>query len=186
MAKDILDEFVVNGKKITLRHINNTDLIRIWKYFNEAVSENVKAGGRLGINKKVSLDSQKKWLSVLLKAMKSKNAIHIVAEHKNEIIGNAEVMIKERDADRHVGDFGIIILEKFTGFGLGTKLSNIVIDLAQKKLKIEIVKLNVYSTNKRAQGLYRKLGFKKIGVIKNGIKIKNRYLDNILMVKYLE
>ena len=48
---------------------------------------------------------------------------------------------------------------------------------------IKIVKLFVFANNKRAIHLYQKLGFKKVGLLKDALKDKGRYFDEIIMAK---
>ncbi|MCK4429215.1 MAG: GNAT family N-acetyltransferase, partial [Candidatus Aenigmarchaeota archaeon] len=56
---------------------------------------------------------------------------------------------------------------------------------AKKNLKIEIIELEVFAENKVALTLYKKVGFKKIGIVRKGYKKKRKYFDRVLMVKYL-
>lgn len=53
-------------------------------------------------------------------------------------------------------------------------------------MKIEMVRLNVFSRNKLAQKLYRKIGFKYAGKIPKGTKRKGKYQDDIIMYKVLK
>ncbi len=39
--------------------------------------------------------------------------------------------------------------------------------------------------NKIAQNLYRKMGFKKIGIVKKGIQYYGKYEDYIIMVRHI-
>ena len=71
------------------------------------------------------------------------------------------------------------------GQGIGEKLVAVLTTRAKKILKIKMIRLEVFSTNKRAIGFYKKMGFNKIGVIKNGLKHYGRYIDEIIMIKYL-
>ena len=108
-----------------------------------------------------------------------------MVESRNKIIASANIRRGSFDSDQHVGIFGIAILEEYTSKGLGTLLTKKIIDEAKKKLKIEIVTLCCDQYNKRAQGLYRKIGFKKTGTLKKGRKINGKYTDEIMMAKYL-
>ena len=56
---------------------------------------------------------------------------------------------------------------------------------AVKELKIKIVTLFVYSGNKVAINLYKKMGFKKLGVIKKGVSYYGELIDDYLMIKYI-
>jgi RimJ/RimL family protein N-acetyltransferase len=44
----------------------------------------------------------------------------------------------------------------------------------------------VHARNKIAQSLYRKMGFKKIGTIKEGIQDYGKYEDYIIMARHID
>ena len=178
-----LNSFEIDGKKIIFRYPKLSDTKKIWKFYNRSIKESLQKGGLLSSVKSVTLKEERIWIKNQIKKIKKKDCVYILAEQQGKIIGTASVE-RVRNAQSHAGVFGIVILEKFTGKGLGTMLMNKIIQLAKKELKVEIIKLGVFGNNKRAQNLYTKLGFKETGRIKNGIKVKGRYQDEITMVKY--
>ena len=184
MVKTI-GNFQVDGKDIILRYPEKSDAKKLQKFINAAVKESLSQGGHLARTRPVSLSGEEIWVRDLIKKIENNKEVHVVAEYNKKIIGNADIRKESHDANAHIGVFGIVVLKEFTSKGLGTVLAEKIIKLAENKLKIEIVKLSVFENNKRAQGLYRKLGFEEIGRIKRGRKIKGKYADEILMVKYL-
>lgn len=80
--------------------------------------------------------------------------------------------------------FAIIVDEKFRGKGVGAKLLRDLMVLAKERFKLEFIHLEVYQGNP-AINLYRRVGFKEYGVQRRFMKDKGRYLDKILMQKYL-
>ncbi|MGC8573836.1 MAG: GNAT family N-acetyltransferase [Caldisphaera sp.] len=52
-----------------------------------------------------------------------------------------------------------------------------------RKEGIKSVKFSVFANNDRAIHLYKKLGFKKAGLLKGTLKDKGRYFDEITMLK---
>lgn len=185
MRSDIIDKFKIDGKEVVFRYPKKTDAKLMLAYINKAVDESIQAGGRIGRIKKFNLEDEERWLKDLLNRVKKKESVQLVAESGNKIIGSAGIGIESADVNRHVGVFGIVILEEFTGHGIGTKLSNYIINLAKINLKTELVKLSCFSSNKRAENFYKKLGFQSLGIIRNGLKFRNKYFNDILMVKYL-
>jgi ribosomal protein S18 acetylase RimI-like enzyme len=53
-------------------------------------------------------------------------------------------------------------------------------------MNIEMIIMEVYSKNKIAQNLYKKMGFLKVGTIPNAIKQRSGYMDDIIMYKVLK
>ena len=58
-------------------------------------------------------------------------------------------------------------------------------DEAKKILKIKIIRLNAFAANKRALAFYKKMGIKRLGRIRGGLKYYGRFMDEIILVKYL-
>ena len=56
---------------------------------------------------------------------------------------------------------------------------------ARKQKDIEKVVLGVFSSNKRAYGLYKKFGFKVEGVLKRQHILEGRYTDELRMAIFL-
>ncbi len=172
------------GKKFVFRYPKISDSENIWRFYNKAIKEALKKGGNISSIKQVSLADEKKWVRDSIKKDENRKSVHIFVEYDNRIIGNSSIE-KVGQAKNHVGNFGIVLLEKFTGKGIGARLMNKTIQLSKSKLRLEAIELRVFGNNKRAQNLYKKMGFKKVGRIKRGIKIKNSYQDDVIMVRYL-
>jgi len=85
----------------------------------------------------------------------------------------------------HRAYLGMSIRQKYTGIGLGSFMMEIALEQA-KKNGFEQVELGVFSDNERAQGLYRKYGFKEYGCTPRTFKLKDgSYRDEIIMVRFL-
>ncbi len=80
--------------------------------------------------------------------------------------------------------FAIIVDEQHRGKGIGAKLLRELMKLGKERFNLEFLHLEVYQGNPAIE-LYKRLGFKEYGVHKKFMKDKNRYIDKILMQKYL-
>lgn len=60
-----------------------------------------------------------------------------------------------------------ILIGNHAGKGFGTEASKLLINFAFEKLKLNEINLSVYQDNIPAIGLYKKLGFKTIGEIRD-------------------
>jgi len=98
--------------------------------------------------------------------------------------GIANLYLQPYKKFAHQSLLAIIIDEKLRGKGVGTKLMKELLSLAKERFKLEFVHLEVYEGN-RAINLYRRLGFEEYGVYRKFIKDQGRYLDKVLMQKYL-
>jgi ribosomal protein S18 acetylase RimI-like enzyme len=172
----------IQYKGITIREPKSTDAQKLMDYINPIVDEKVD----ILLDKPVTLKEEKKHLANNLKLIKEKKKVQLLAEINGRIIGNASIGLK-KNKQKHVGVFGISVAKDYRGIGLGKKLMELIIKLAEKRLKgMEIIELGVFKTNKIGIRLYKKMGFKKVARIPNAIKFEGKYIDEYLMQKYLK
>jgi L-amino acid N-acyltransferase YncA len=84
----------------------------------------------------------------------------------------------------HVAQIGTFIHLDFLGKGIGTRLSEYTFPLA-KQSGFEKIFTFVREDNHQSLRFHLKLGFEIIGVAKKHAKIKDRYIDEILIEKFL-
>ena len=78
---------------------------------------------------------------------------------------------------------GVALSKEMRGRGIGEELMRRSIALAHKRFKgLERVELTTFSYNKRAQALYKKLGFIKVGRMPRALKEGRRYFDEFFMI----
>ncbi|HRP58925.1 MAG: GNAT family N-acetyltransferase [Flavobacteriales bacterium] len=115
---------------------------------------------------------------------KAHNMILLVAISNNKIVGLLEFSAKKHIKQRHIGEFAINVHPDYQNKGIGRKLIIFLLNWVSQNQIVEIVFLNVFSSNQKAINLYKSLGFKEEGrqikVIKqyNGV-----YIDLIWMYK---
>jgi RimJ/RimL family protein N-acetyltransferase len=98
--------------------------------------------------------------------------------------GVANLYLQPYQKMAHQCLFAIIVDEKYRGKGIGAKLLRELMTLAKEKFHLEFLHLEVYQGNP-AINLYRRLGFKEYGIHRHFMKDQGRYLNKILMQKYL-
>ena len=171
---------VFNKKTITIRGIEKNDLKRA-KEFQNFINSLIKEDAQILLNKKLTIKQETEWLKEQLKQVKDKKKVFLIAECKNEIIGNSSIEL-QRGRQMHVGDFSISIKNGYRGIGLGKYLLNGIIKLAKKELKPKILKLAVFPNNKPAINLYKKFGFQKVAKIPKQLNYKGKLIDEIIMI----
>lgn len=182
----IIDKFIA-GKNIEviLRYPRMSDAKQLMKFYNKVIKET----DFLSRIKLVTISEETKWLKEMMEGMKNNNAILLIVVADGRIRGTTTIIRNREHAMHHVGLFGIAILQEFTGMGIGSKLTQKILNLAKTYMKLEIVKSNCFSENKASLKLHKKFGFKVIGKIPDGFKKKkenkNRYWDEILLYKKL-
>jgi len=164
-----------DGRSISIREANEEDGKQIESLVNSVASEKIYI---------VSDHSRKDW-DVAIKEIKSRKSLIIVAQIDGRIVGMAHLAKGRFKKNRHVGFLGISILKGYRRMGIGTAMMEYMIDWTKQQEGLEKISLTVFSTNKIAIDLYSKFGFKIEGVNKKQYRIEGKYIDDLLMAKFL-
>ncbi len=92
----------------------------------------------------------------------------LVAVDGEHVVGFAAAYRRGLPSLSHGGNVGIALLPAYREIGLGSKLMAGVLKLSRGKFAC--LYLEVFGKNKRAYHLYKKIGFKPCGRIKNYVK----------------
>ncbi|MGA8164709.1 MAG: GNAT family N-acetyltransferase, partial [Waddliaceae bacterium] len=117
----------------------------------------------------------------VIQTIQSLQSIYLVAECEGQIVGHAFLEPYTLQSLRHVADLNIAIHIGWQHKGIGRKLLEQIIDLAKRSSAIEKIQLNVRASNTPAISLYKKIGFQEEGRLKNRVKVKDRYIDDLIM-----
>ncbi|HEY2810975.1 MAG TPA: GNAT family N-acetyltransferase [Rhabdochlamydiaceae bacterium] len=107
--------------------------------------------------------------------------VYLVAEQEGQIVAHAFLEPYTLQSLRHIADLNIAVHLGWQGKGIGEKLLEQIIKLARSSSVIEKIQLNVRASNIAAISLYKKMGFQEEGRLKNRVKLKERYIDDIVM-----
>lgn len=102
---------------------------------------------------------------------------------EGQIIGTISLNVSTKPRTRHVGTIGIMVHRDYQGMGVGTRLMQAALDIADNWLMLVRVELNVFCDNAKAIALYEKASFvregtKRFAAIRNG-----RYCDEYIMAR---
>jgi len=87
---------------------------------------------------------------------------------------------------RHKGNiYGVYVTEAMRGRKLGRGILEALLERAARIEGIEQIGISVTTTQSRATGLYRSLGFETFGCEPRALKVGGRYLDEEHMMLYL-
>ena len=109
----------------------------------------------------------------------------LVAEVDGEIVGQIGIEVYTRPRRKHVANIGMGVSEAYQGKGVGSKLLQAVLDLADNWLAVTRIELEVYTDNENAIKLYKKHGFTTEGTAKNYPFRNGEYVDVFLMAKLI-
>ncbi len=115
------------------------------------------------------------WLSNL------QNLIAMVALYNDKIVGHTQIYKFPHSRRKGTSDLVIYLHQDFHNVGLGTAMLTKLIELAKKE-GLHRIGLHVTADNKPAIHLYKKLGFKIEGVMKDSYFGEDgRYHDEFVM-----
>ena len=79
---------------------------------------------------------------------------------------------------RHRATVAIALLKEYWNQGIGTRLFQELIRIAEENENILQMELEFVEGNTRARALYEKMGFRIVGIKPNAIRLKNGKLLN--------
>jgi len=119
--------------------------------------------------------------------LNNKGSLYIVAEVENEVVGFLEFQNGGLKRTAHSGMLSMFILKEWRECGIGAMLMKSMMHWAEQNPLIEKLTLAVFSTNERAQNLYKKFGFIEEGRCPRDMKLNDgTYIDSVLMYKFVK
>ncbi len=174
------------GRRVTLRAARWEDLDNLVEFANGLVAEHEENSDfGVTLSKPVTRDEQAGWLAKKLVRIEQGKEISVVAEVDGRVVGNSEVIRGEVDDISANGRLGIALAKGYRGIGMGTEMLRSLIELS-RDAGLKTLQLEVFSTNPRAQALYRKVGFKRAGLLKGKVRRGPKVIDAIVMTMDLE
>jgi len=103
------------------------------------------------------------------------------------VIGNCEIAFYRGMKTKHRATVAIALISEFWNQGIGTKMFETMIRLAEEREEVMQMELEFVEGNSRARHLYEKMGFRIAGVHPNAIRLKDgRLLNNYLMIREMK
>ncbi len=98
-------------------------------------------------------------------------------------VGFASISIKDSPQNRHEGVFGVMVRTEWQGMGIGRKLIDKVIDLADNHLNLKRVELVVFADNNDAIRLYESYGFEREALLRANMIRSGSFCDSLIMAR---
>lgn len=105
-----------------------------------------------------------------------------VAVLDGQVVGMAGLHVKSGKL-RHTGSLGIMVHDQFQGRGIGRKLMEALLDIADNHLGLARVELEVFPDNHRAIRLYESLGFEHEGRRRKAVWRHGELQDDLIMAR---
>ena len=116
----------------------------------------------------------------------NENGMMITCFVDGRIAGNCQISFRTGKKDRHRASVAIALLQEFWNLGIGTRMFEELFQIARERGDVRQIELDFIEGNKRARGLYEKMGFRITGVKPDAIRMKNgSFVNEYMMVKRL-
>ena len=97
---------------------------------------------------------------------------------EDKVAGNCQIMWTQGMKTRHRASVAIALLKEYWNQGIGTRLFQEMIRIAEEQEHILQMELDFVEGNTRARALYEKMGFRITGVRPNAIRLRDGTLLN--------
>ena len=109
----------------------------------------------------------------------SENEAMLVCLVDGKVAGNCHISWNNRLKTRHRASVAVALLRAFWNQGIGTRLTQELIRIAEENENILQIELEFVEGNSRARALYEKMGFRICGIKPNAIRLKDGTLLNM-------
>ncbi|MCY6369478.1 GNAT family N-acetyltransferase [Clostridium ganghwense] len=167
----------VNNERIIVRKAIKSDAEALIEYLNIIGGESdflTFTAGEFGR----TIEQEREFIK---NTLEKDNALFIIAEINGKIVGNLNFSGGPRPRNAHVGEFGVSVLKKYWGNGIGEELIKYLIEWSKKSGTIRKINLRVRTDNTRGINLYKKLGFLEEGTLKRDFFINGKFYDSVSM-----
>ncbi len=168
------------GHEIFLRYPKLSDVRIMHHYINKLSIERtyIRLQGE-----EITIEDEQNYLDKALGKIDEKLGVMLLAFHETELIGVAEISMKDR-IEEHVGVLGISVSKEYRDEGIGTRFLECTIEQAITNIpKLAIVVLEVYAANEKGIQVYKNAGFVEYGRLPKCVCFRSKFIDMIYMAK---
>jgi len=184
----VVEEFTVKGKgrgklNVVFRYPAVGDIREAMRLVNSVRDE----ADFLGQMHHETMKTEWIFIKSQLRNMRLRKGVFLFVEVNGALAGDAVISPLSLDTEAHVGHFGILLMERYTGLGIGTRLMRRMLLIAKGHTRFKIIESAYFSGNKRSARLHRKLGFRRYGLLPKGERLKSgEYGDRVFVCKKIK
>ena len=109
---------------------------------------------------------------------KADNEAMLVCLVDKKLVGNCQIAWSNGLKTKHRASVAIALLSKYWNQGIGTRLFQELIRIAEENKELIQIELEFIEGNSRARALYEKMGFRITGIKPNAVRLKDGTLLN--------
>jgi RimJ/RimL family protein N-acetyltransferase len=168
-----------DGTRVLFRPELSTDTEMLWEMFSTLSKESLRF-----LVLPFTRERVERW-TCNISYDRALPILAVVREgRKKRVVADASLSFFDAEAFKHKAEFGITVHDDFQNRGIGTLLTQQMLQIARNK-KLRKVFLKVLTENKRAIYMYQKCGFKIEAKLKKENFVYGRYYDDYIMSIFL-
>lgn len=180
MTKIVFEGNTGKGKNILIRYPTHKDAKAMCDYINDLSGEQTFISFQ---GEKITFEDEVKYLNEQLEKIEEHKAVQLLVFCDSQLVGITEINMQDR-ASKHVGVLGISIAKELRGEGVGKlAMENLLKEAKVNIPQLKIVSLGVFANNPIAIKMYKEFGFQEYGLLTEGFKYRDKYVDSIYMYK---
>ena len=109
---------------------------------------------------------------------KADNEAMLVCLVDEKLVGNCQIAWSNVLKTKHRASVAIALLSEYWNQGIGTRLFQELIRIAEENKELMQIELEFIEGNSRARALYEKMGFRITGIKPNAVRLKDGTLLN--------
>lgn len=162
--------------EVTIRHAGPKDAVAICRIYNQGIQDRI-----------ATLEAELRTPKERRQWLVSRGPRHpvIVAEAGGQVVGWGSLNVyNPRKAYDFVADFSIYVERAWRGKAVGSAVLSRLIELAKERGFHKLV-LSAFPHNAAGMALYRRFGFREVGIFKEQGQLDGKWVDTIVMEKLL-
>jgi phosphinothricin acetyltransferase len=167
----------MKAEKMVVRAATADDIPAITRIYNQGIVDRI-----------ATLETEERNEAERLAWLAGRGERHpvLVAERGGSVLGWASInSFNPREAYRHVADFSVYVDRDARGSGVGSALMEALIGVAARLGYHKLV-LAAFPHNEAGLRLYRRCGFREVGVYREQGLIDGRWVDIVIMERLLD
>lgn len=184
MAKLEPSSFLLkDGRKIIFRNITPEDAERFLKFREQVPHDSTHTYQYVGM----TFPSIEETATRLATQQDDKKVLNIGAFDGDQVIGylNFRLPMNDHPWVQHLGQFGMMVLKEYWGYGIGKRLLALQEEFA-RSIEVNRIEAMVRVKNDRGIKLYLHSGYKIEGTREKGAKINGELVDEYFIAKILD
>ncbi len=175
---------LANGKSMRIREAVPDDACMLLEMFKKATKE---TGFLMTTPEEADHISEMQERNFISRYQNDENSLFLIALTDGKIVGSLSLTQSSWQKQRHVGTFGVVVLEAYWNMGIARRLFNHLIKWVKNHQTIRYIQLCVMANNEKAIRLYQNFGFREEGRRPRAVYLHRQlYTDVILMGLWME